>query len=324
MNPPSFLYRYRSFDVHAARETEALLGSYLFASTFASMNDPMEAFIETGGPEDRILKHFAPGVALDTLYGAIVPMVAKFGLISFSETFEDLPLWAYYAGNFSGLCLEFDTARLAMSPLRSERLFKVEYETTALPPISLSAIMANNADDVLTARLVRKRREWAHEKEWRYVTGRSGEKPVLDDALTRIFLGPRMPPAKVNQICTAMARRPVEILMGEGNGFDLRFRTLQERPPFNLCERVGSGRFDVVDNLYAAEDLRAFLDVPCERLVDECRRLAEHPNMERFHEIDLAGPTRDVLFVWTEYALRDGTTIPVQRYYDQGMQLLER
>jgi hypothetical protein len=56
MKRPPKVYRYRPLeDALLDREVESLRHSYLYAPPFAAMNDPMEAFYETGGPGDRII-----------------------------------------------------------------------------------------------------------------------------------------------------------------------------------------------------------------------------------------------------------------------------
>lgn len=68
MKPPAQLYRYRPFDDGLLeRELNALRDSYLFSPPFSAMNDPMEAFYDTGCPGDRI----AAGIFSDDLAPSI-------------------------------------------------------------------------------------------------------------------------------------------------------------------------------------------------------------------------------------------------------------
>lgn len=56
MRRPPKLFRFRPLDDSLLeREMDALGDSYLYAPSFAAMNDPMEAFYETGGPGERII-----------------------------------------------------------------------------------------------------------------------------------------------------------------------------------------------------------------------------------------------------------------------------
>ncbi len=98
MKTPSKLYRYRPLeDALLDRELSALCDSYLYAPPFAAMNDPMEAFYETGGLGDRIISAMlAPaGKRIDGVYEMLSEMIDRFALVSFAGTHEDLPMWAY-------------------------------------------------------------------------------------------------------------------------------------------------------------------------------------------------------------------------------------
>lgn len=173
MLPPHPLYRFRWLAADTIeREIHALENSYLYAPSFKSMNDPMEAFYETGGPGDRIVNAML-GFKADLpgeMYRLLDEAVANFALISFTGTYEALPLWAYYANNFAGMCLEFDARRLPVGDLQNEQLRPVVYARDALPPVGLHDFGPERMQETIVARITRKRSEWAHEQEWRYVT----------------------------------------------------------------------------------------------------------------------------------------------------------
>jgi hypothetical protein len=243
MSRPSLLYRYRSVSDEGLfdREMDTLKNSYLYAPAFKSMNDPMEAFYETGGPADGVVEGIfgTAGQLSREVYSQLHEMVAKFGLVSFSSAPDDLPLWAYYAGNFRGLCLEFDTEALTVGDFQGEDLVPVKYARTALPPLSLADLGLNQMQKAVLARITRKRSEWQHEKEWRYVTGSVGPRYYNDDALKRVFLGPEISEQRAVAVCEALKNRPVEILQGTISRFELRFRTVKDATPLDRCEKVG-------------------------------------------------------------------------------------
>lgn len=321
MKPPNCLFRYRSIgDDLFERELDALQKSYLFSPSFSSMNDPMEAFYETGGAGDRILEALLPSVknGLDGMYKTLSDFIDNLALISFSTTHEDLPLWAYYASNFGGMCLEFDTAALSIGDLQNEKLCPVTYSRTALPPINLGDVASNQIESTTIARITRKRSEWAHEKEWRFITGKVGPKYYLDDALERVFLGPRINPIHARRICEVLDQRPVEVLQGTIRGFELTFHTV--KPPTSLahCERVGKGKFERTVSLYAEEELKKFLSVPFEALLELCRCTALRPNMEQLHGVDIA-INKELIYLWTNFKLRSGREVWQKRYFDRHL-----
>lgn len=326
MDTPLKLFRYRPLDNNIfEREIEALKESYLFSAPFSKMNDPMEAFYETGGQSDQLLNSILSmdGKCVESIYTRMNEIINNFGLVSFSITNKNLPMWAYYASNFAGICLEFDVNELAIGDFKNETIQKVTYAKEPLPPIAIEDVCQNNADSVILSRLARKRFEWAHEEEWRFITGNTGEKCYLDDALCKVYLGPRINDRYAGKIYEILSRRPVEILQGEIKGFDLSFHTTKSKTPCGQCEKVGSQCFDPSEDLCAEKELREFLTVPFEVLLEECRQTALRPNMERFDGIDIADRIEPAIFFWTTYKLRNGREVYHKRYFDQNFNLIK-
>lgn len=286
------------------------------------MNDPMEAFYEIGGSSDWIIdKMLAPaGRKMSDMYSMLSEKINHFGLVSFASTHSDLPMWAYYGSNFSGICLEFDVAELAIGDFQDEKLQQVVYAPHALPPLAVADM--GRLEEAMIARITRKRNEWSHEKEWRFLTGKPGPKCYLDDALCRVYLGPRVKPEHAEQICEVLDQRPVEVLKGEIKGFDLTFRRIKGERPIGECESIGARYFDPAEHLYAEKELREFLAVPFEMLMEECRRTALRPNMEAFEGIDIAGSDKRMIYLWTKYKLRSGRMVYNKRYFDRQLRLL--
>ncbi len=322
MKPPARLYRFRPLENDLLeRELTALGQSFLYSPPFAAMNDPMEAFYETGGPGDRIIQAMLGPAAggITQIYQMLADMIDRFALVSFAGTFENLPMWAYYGSNFAGMCLEFDTGQLPIGDFQNEKLRPVTYARKALPSLSVADMDPERLEEAVIARITRKRTEWSHENEWRFVTGQVGPKHYLDDALRRVFLGPRASPEHVRQVCDVLDHRPVEVLQGEIRGFELVFRLIKPARALAECERVGAGKFDDAEDLYAAEELKSFLTVPYETLLEECRRTVARPNMEAFAGVDVAGSAQDAIYLWTTYRMRNGRDFYDKRYFDRRM-----
>lgn len=325
MKTPPKVYRYRPLeDGLLNRELGALRDSYLYAPPFAAMNDPMEAFYETGGPGDRIINAMlAPaGKRIDGMYEMLSEMIDRFALVSFAGTHEDLPMWAYYGSNFGGMCLEFDTAQLAIGDFQNEKLRPVTYARSALPPLTVTDMAPERLEEAVIARITRKRSEWAHEKEWRFITGEVGPKHYLDDALRRVFLGPRVKAEHAARVCEVLDRRPVEVLQGEIQGFELMFRSIKPARPLEECERVGAGRFNPKDIIYKQGELEAVVAGPLDALLEECRQTARRPNLEEIADFDVSVNRKGALFIWAIYRLRSGRDVYDKRYFDRRMRLL--
>lgn len=322
MTPPDRLYRYRPLTGDlAVRELAALLEGYLWSPRFAEMNDPMEAFYELGGPGDGLIDGLLrpAGKSTGDLYAMAREAFDRFCLVSFSSSPDDLPLWAYYGDNFAGLCLEFAPDRLFVGDFQGEELFPVTYAERPLPRLALHELTGLEA---VTRRLSRKRIEWAHEKEWRILTGAGGRRHYLDEALTRIYLGPRIKEAHAQQICALFSDRPTEIVRGRIEGYSLSFEAVQAATPASNCRRVGSGALDLDEVLYARDELAAFLEAPIDDLIDELKRIAVQPNVEVVSGCDVS-TNRPAIYIMTQQRLRNDRIVFEKRYYDRQLVRLE-
>jgi hypothetical protein len=163
-------------------------------------------FYETGGSEDKYVDSVlsSSGQSIKDFYRLTESTVEQFGLVSFASTHEALPLWAYYADNFAGICLEFSTQHLSMGDFWNEKFRKVIYVRKSAPPIGFNDLGPTRLEEALISRLCRKRIEWSHENEWRFVTGGVGRKHYLEDALQCVYLGPRIEKENADEICNIL------------------------------------------------------------------------------------------------------------------------
>lgn len=106
--------------------------------------------------------------------------------------FTDNPLnelmWAHYADNNNGVCLEFD---LSKTPELHEKIFPVEY-SDIFPVI--------NSMEELPDALFTKRKLWSYENEWRMLSNVSGNKKFNKESLTAICFGAKVNEMKIDQI----------------------------------------------------------------------------------------------------------------------------
>lgn len=324
--PPQHLYRYRPLDgALFERELETLQKALLWSPHFREMNDPMEAFYELGGAADPLLDVLLQpsGKSTRDIYDMVRKTVDNFCLVSLSTSPMALPMWAYYASNFAGMCLEFRTDELFTGDLQNERLTPVTYAETAPPPIQFHELGGDGIQTSLEASFSRKRIEWQHEQEWRILTGAGGARHYVDDALSRIFLGPRIADTHADLICALLKDRPTEILRGEVRGYDLGFETVKPAVKFANCERVGAGKLDMNELLYSRDALEAFLDVPISDLEHLLKTIATRPNAEEIAGCDLSGEhDRKAIYVWTTYRLRSGRDVWKRIYLDSRLRPL--
>lgn len=315
---PVSLFRYRPLDSSLfERELDALRNSYLYAPSFSSMNDPMEAFYRFDTRFDPLLNGMVPGIT-DVVQTQISESIKNFGLVSFSETPHHLLLWGYYASGFKGMCLEFDRERLEqISRFKTEPLRKVRYLGTAYRPLlTAEALRTDKFLDTAIEFLSQKRTEWQHEKEWRFLCGQVGKRYYVDDALKSIYLGPSTLPEHRSSICEAMQSRPVDIYAGIVDGYELRFDKVQSAPTYEQCERTieVEGEIDQLD--LDRTEITDFLTVPVGGLYNICKDLLRHPNIAYISSVHLSGEQLDRLVVCTSYRLRDKVSCYNNYFFD--------
>ena len=108
------------------------------------------------------------------------------GILSLSETIENLLLWSHYAFSHKGFAIEFDTTHDFFNRRRSgkDELFhlrKVKYENRS----SLGRTLIDlDGDDLL----ITKDKSWTYEDEWRMLVPLESADKVLDVESDKIFL----------------------------------------------------------------------------------------------------------------------------------------
>jgi hypothetical protein len=131
-------------------------------------------------------------------------LMESFRVYSLSKRFDNLSLWAKYAGDHSGYCLEFANE----GPLFGEHVMEVVYGEYA--PFDV-----NDSKDRDAIFLTHKRPEWSNEEEVRLVGVRDSEPYVriAPQWLTKIILGKNMSPGNEKQIREWAKRRDPELLV---------------------------------------------------------------------------------------------------------------
>lgn len=115
-------------------------------------------------------------------------------IASFSETKKSIPMWAYYANQHEGLCLEYDVSHLDNSEKNKElreAFCKVHYSN--FRPKDLFSDYS----------LVVKSTEWSHEHEWRLICKNETDF-ISVPCLTGVYLGMRFDYKKIEDVVEAI------------------------------------------------------------------------------------------------------------------------
>ncbi|WUR16022.1 DUF2971 domain-containing protein [[Empedobacter] haloabium] len=221
--PPSRIYKYFSF---TSQNLENLKNQAIYFSSPKNFNDPYDCSVsptidvpsdeDVEGVRKQYLMEIPPGSpahkqmlcattehlrqifvksAADTVAAKIKDFSERRGVSCFSESCNDLLMWAHYGGNYKGFCLEFESAYFA-------KLHKVNYSST-MPtfdpiPILRGEMEANDFMSVFSS----KSPSWAYEKEWRALHANVGTLySYPPQVLTGVYFGPEITKAALEIIC---------------------------------------------------------------------------------------------------------------------------
>ena len=187
---PSSLYRYRSL-ANAERELEAIENGNLFCASYATLNDPMEGFFEPS----RMLKK-NKSYDLEGFKTKIKERIHQIGLCSFSEVRNHELMWAHYANQYRGICIEYDFGLLRKN-LPKEILFaRMTYNERAI-------VIGNTTrlpDESARRALSQKNYRWLYEREWR-MFGPQGPVSYRDVKVIKyVYMGFRVSEDHIKQI----------------------------------------------------------------------------------------------------------------------------
>jgi Protein of unknown function (DUF2971) len=183
------------------REIAAIREPYVWCAEFTGLNDPMEGFYRPSSSlrnQSDFVKKFR----------AIQRKKIKVGIASFSDTKENELMWTHYAGNYSGMCIEYYSYRLLRALPSDVGLIRMGYDD--VPP-RISTKDMREGEDAARKIFSQKKFNWAYEREWR-VLGPVGKVEMCEkDVVRSIYLGSRINNRHKQLIVRACRRSGVRI-----------------------------------------------------------------------------------------------------------------
>lgn len=182
---PGRLYRYRSLTRSpeaVEQEIDAIVERHLYCAQFTKMNDPMEGFYEPSAvlQEEQDYRY---------IVNDVLNSKAGLGIACFTETYEDVLMWTHYAGNYSGMCVSYDTPSLLDGLPNTASLARVAYADA--PPL-LFPEQVNNSYNAAVRVLSTKKYNWAYEREWRVLAPIGRVQTGRFQCVRRIYFGSRV------------------------------------------------------------------------------------------------------------------------------------
>lgn len=212
---PSSLYRYRPLGKNAAREVRALLEGYVFCPAYSAMNDPMEGL-------HRLSSRFAENPRSSKSRANIQKALENMGIASMSEVYDHEPMWAHYADQFRGMCVQYSLNRLLKGLDADIAITRMMY--SEIEPVLLDD--KSNAVDRARLCLSSKTVRWASEREWRLFKDQQGEARYTDlKTVTKVFLGARVSQADEQIVRKAASTLNISVVKMEIAAYSITFKS---------------------------------------------------------------------------------------------------
>lgn len=191
---PSKLYKYGSFQSQFWEKV--IYKGQIYFSPANEFNDPFDCkanldyykVVSRGKFREQLIKLFP-----DTDFGSISEEMVRKHIIEgmrketyvfcFSEVWDSILMWAHYANNYNGYCIEYETNYFRDYLL--DRLYPVLYEEEYID-ITDSLINLNDNSGMIC--YLAKAKEWYYEKEWRIIWTDKGVR-YQNKAIKSIYLG---------------------------------------------------------------------------------------------------------------------------------------
>jgi hypothetical protein len=182
---PQRLFRYRSFvrPQGIDEELKAITDDYIWCSDFTVLNDPMEGSC-IPDPSQTNLNTY------QSIIYAIYERKVELGIACFSEIRHSELMWAHYAGNHTGICIEYSAPNLLKALPEAAHMVRVGYVDE--PPVLEER---ESADLPVAARrlLSHKKGAWSYEREWRVLATPAAVKLLPNSGcVTAVYLGTRI------------------------------------------------------------------------------------------------------------------------------------
>lgn len=217
---PLNLYRYRPLRGSIDQEITALTSGYIFCPLLSEMNDPMEG-------THRVSPRFTSSSGGNKRQIAVDAKLAGTGIASLAEVFDHEPMWAHYADQFRGMCVQYNMNALLKGlgdEIAITRMMYSEQEPILLADRSTPPEKARHC---LSSKTVR----WANEREWRIFRDGRGEASYgREKAIRKILLGSRIEPNHQLQLLDVGRRLQVPVVKMKVEAYAIQFSTIYAPP----------------------------------------------------------------------------------------------
>ncbi|KHD37222.1 hypothetical protein NL50_07830 [Clostridium acetobutylicum] len=229
---PRRLYKYEVID---EKRLIALKNNKIWFANPDKLNDPFDScgvFFDK-----KVLCNYTNKKSIDEYIDGLKRNIK---VCCFSEELNSMPMWAHYANNHTGICIEYDFSKLNYMSEFSKYIFPIRYETEKYDITKfLERIFKEEAEErmyLLFFLMQIKHVSWSYEKEWRIILKAYEDKnegivcPIKPEG---IYLGLNCSEEnkeKLKRIVVENIKCPIyEIEKTEGKLFEFKTKNVSEK-----------------------------------------------------------------------------------------------
>lgn len=257
------LYKYRELNDFTL---ESLKENYFWASSKEKLNDPCECYYTTESYEKviRFTSKISPKsekatIALSNSLNTIQEMSKGLGIFSLSKSYNISSLWASYASNHTGICIEYDLEELISKNRSLYQYFDVAYSNTP-PDIGVEDFQGMT---LLQKMFGTKHHDWDKEQEFRIICDKQGKNHHRSDAIRSIIFGLRISEENEHEVMKLLANRNIQFkkLINNDKSYHLDIKNIvnpfDEKVKLNNCSKFDESI--VPDGVYIQDEYKEFI-----------------------------------------------------------------
>ncbi|WP_293312339.1 DUF2971 domain-containing protein [Pedobacter sp. UBA5917] len=227
MNIPTYLYKYRGGEESIfERDLFSLVDSYYWAAAIPTLNDPLEATINTeeyssdlGNFEQVLNSSMGKKINVSEIGNATKKLLDKVlttGVFSLSKNNDDELLWSHYAAAHHGFCVGYNMHYLKRN-LDSTfyNLIEVSYQDTPPEMNLMQQMLSRDRNNSLQQLIGTKSTRWINEQEIRVVCDEPGRQEHDFRAIGQIYFGLRMSDEHKERVMSALKGRGIQYFQME-------------------------------------------------------------------------------------------------------------
>lgn len=292
------LYKYRELNEFTL---QSLKENYFWAPSKETLNDPCECYysIEAYDTFTNFASLISPHVDKDNLnnqFHSVQNMIKGSGIFSLSKFPTIAPMWASYAGEHTGICIEYDLEDLIGKNKGFYQYFNVAYSDVP-PDIGLQDF---DGETALQKIIGTKSLNWKYEQEFRIICDNQGKNYHRSDAIRGIIFGLKTSDKSKNELMKLLSNRNINFkqLVNDGKSYSLHAQNIIN--PFDIknsnVEKVRIPDHILPDKKYIKNEYKDFTPY----LYKVAEYMFSYPDCIEFFDMDFSlksTPDNPIIYV---------------------------